>query len=50
VAPGLSREYSAAATLRSGQTVQIATQIRIADLGDAAKSLRGQVRGGEVAE
>ena len=50
VAPGLSREFSAAATLRPGQAVQIATQIRVADLGDAAKSLRGQVRGGEVAE
>ena len=50
VGPGLSREFTATAALRPGQSVQVATQIRIAELGDAAKSPRGQVRGAEIAE
>jgi len=50
VAPGFAREYAPSGVLKSGQSVAVPMNLRAAELGNAANSLRGQVRGAEVAE
>ncbi len=50
VAPGFAREYAPSGVLKSGQSVTVPMNLRAAELGNAANSLRGQVRGAEVAE
>lgn len=50
VAPGFAREYSPSGALQPGQSVLVSMGMRVADLGNAANALRGQVRGAEADE
>lgn len=50
LAPGFAHDYATAAVLKPGQSVLVDMNLRLAELGAAANSLRGQLRAAEVAD